>query len=715
MRARAEGGGTTITRMAAAALAVLLWAAAVPAAAAPAGPAPAAGDPPVLIHRARVQLQPDLHRLSVVDTLTAPAGVAAVALHKGLRLPAGLPADTSGAHAVVRLADLPALPAAAAAAPGDPFAPPPGARTVLLTYEGEFHEPTAGLVFSRENVGREVQLTVSDEGCYLAAAARWLPAVEGALARHRLTIVSPAGVEPVTEGMRRRHEASGDGLLTVWSAPHPSDGLTLVAAPYVVTEERHGDISISVWLLREDARLAATYLERTRVYLDLYAEMIGPYPYGKFATVENWFPTGYGMPSYTLLGGQVMRLPFIPYTSFGHEICHNWWGNSVFVAEEGGNWCEGLTSWCADYHYKEQESADAAREYRRNLLKDYAAYVREGNDEPLSAFRARHSGATRAIGYGKSLMVFHMVERMIGREAFLTALRDVYARRLFQRASWDDFFAAFAAASGRDLAAFQAQWLDRPGAPRLALREARADGERVIVELEQQTGGQPPYLLEVPLVVAAAGGGREHVVKLEGERGRFELVAPGALSVAVDPDWHLFRRLDPAEIEPTLSMVLGVDAPPVVLPAGDEAEIAAARAFAVAFTEQDEPTLFAGGLPPADLPATALTSLVLINPPPAELTPRLPPALAVAGDLVFLNGQRHSLKEHDLVFAAANPRRPDIADLVVLCRSPDRLPGLAGRIGHYGKYSYLLLPAGRGEVIRGNWPLAAGPLTARLR
>ena len=60
--------------------------------------------------------------------------------------------------------------------------------------------------------------------------------------------------------------------------------------------------------------------------------------------------------SYTLLGGQVLRLPFIPYTSFGHEIAHNWWGNSVFVDTDEGNWCEGLTVYCADYHYKELES-----------------------------------------------------------------------------------------------------------------------------------------------------------------------------------------------------------------------------------------------------------------------------------------------------------------------------------------------------------------------
>ena len=32
------------------------------------------------------------------------------------------------------------------------------------------------------------------------------------------------------------------------------------------------------------------------------------------------------MPSYTLLGQTVLRLPFMVKTSLGHEIAHNWWG-----------------------------------------------------------------------------------------------------------------------------------------------------------------------------------------------------------------------------------------------------------------------------------------------------------------------------------------------------------------------------------------------------
>ncbi len=347
----------------------------VPAAGSAAAAAPA---PPVLHHVADVVLDTAAHTVTVHDRLTLPPGVAELRfgpqvavqdLTIGGRTLQPVPvADDEGERQVVDLA-------AAGLDQG-------GEADVHLT--GTFHQPTDQVTFSRENVGGEIDATVGDEGVYLSAGAGWLPSAPGALNTYDLTVRVPEGYASVTQG--RREVLSPN--VTRWVAEHPSDGLNLVANRFIVNEEpvRDGVIAYT-FLLEDDADLRATYLERTRAYIAMYEEMFGPYPYAKFATVENWFPTGYGMPSWTLLGGQVLRLPFIPTTSFGHEIAHDWWGNSVFVDVYRGNWCEGLTVWSADYHYKELESPEAAREYRRNLLKDYYAYVKDpAADFPLRSF-----------------------------------------------------------------------------------------------------------------------------------------------------------------------------------------------------------------------------------------------------------------------------------------------------------------------------------------
>lgn len=128
----------------------------------------------------------------------------------------------------------------------------------------------------------------------------------------------------------------------------------------------------------------------------MYSKLIGPYPYKKFALVENFWETGYGMPSFTLLGPKIIRFPFILHSSYPHEILHNWWANGVFVDLNAGNWNEGLTAYLSDHLVKEQRNQGV--EYRRTTLQKYTDYVAKSKDFPIMEFRSRHSSATEAVG-----------------------------------------------------------------------------------------------------------------------------------------------------------------------------------------------------------------------------------------------------------------------------------------------------------------------------
>ena len=666
-----------------------------------------AADEPVLHHDAEIWFDISAHQVTVEDKVTIHAGIDSLMLNASMQI-TELGKVSSSDVMLSLMTPATAVPAGSPADSLQTFRtskrgiPPEYTNPyVLVSYTAWLYESTDDITFSRENVGREIQGTVGEEGIYLAADG-WLPYAEGVQATHRLTVHTPVGWEPVTQGKRVRHEILGDELITVWDAPNPSDGLILVANKYHVTERRFGDVTTYTYFLADEPELVETYMGHTERYLDMYGEMIGPYPYAKFATVENWFPTGYGMPSWTLLGGTVLRLPFIPTTSFGHEIAHNWWGNSAFVDDAEGNWCEGLTVYCADYHYKTLESEAAGREYRRNLLKDYVAYVRDGRDLPLSAFRERHSGATRAIGYGKSMMVFHMADRMIGRDAFLVALREVWSSHMYQPVAWSDFMHAFGAHGGVDLTDFGAQWLGREGAPLIRLAGAARIGDKVEVTLSQD---DPVWRVEVPVVAETPTGPVERVVTLDGPEVSVGFEAPGATAIHVDPDYHVFRRLHPQEVEPTLNLVLGDPEPRFVLPGGLLAE--AGRAFAEDWTESDEPSIVAADAPPDG------HARILLNPWAEALAALLPPEATVSGNLLFLSGRRHDLADNDAVLTVASPDASGATWLVVICRSAPRLERLAGRLSHYGKYSHLVFPA-RGRALRGNWPVSQSPLSANL-
>ena len=185
-----------------------------------------------------------------------------------------------------------------------------------------------------------------------------------------------------------------------WACDVPQDDIALAADRYVEYRDRAGEVEALVFLRAPDAALARQYLDAATGYLELYAKLIGPYPYGTWSTVENFWETGYGMPSFTLLGPKVIRFPFILHTSFPHEILHSWWGNGVFIDYESGNWAEGLTAYLADHLDKEQRGEGA--EHRRTTLQKYADFVLAGRDLPLTAFRSRHGSVTEAVGYGKT-------------------------------------------------------------------------------------------------------------------------------------------------------------------------------------------------------------------------------------------------------------------------------------------------------------------------
>ena len=123
----------------------------------------------------------------------------------------------------------------------------------------------------------------------------------------------------------------------------------------------------------------------------------------------------------------------------------------------------------------------AAREYRLSQLQAYLDYASDGEDDfPIRRFTERESAATQAVGYGKTMMVFHMASRLLGEDTFINGLRRFYDDYLFEEANWDDLIHSFETASDRSLSAWFEQWIGRPGAPILSVaRIAGGDDETV--------------------------------------------------------------------------------------------------------------------------------------------------------------------------------------------------------------------------------------------
>lgn len=580
-----------------------------------------------------------------------------------------------------------------------------GAIALQIDYRAVFADQAPASPLNTEDPSYGVTATISPHGAFLGGSAGWYPQLPGSLPTFRLQVEAP-GMLAVSSG--RLIEAVPGR--TVWESSKPGRALALAAGPYTQHTAKAGEVPVYAFFYPQSSDLAATYLQAATGYLQLYQELFGPYPFAKFAVAENFFPTGYGFPSWTLLGSTVVRLPFIVETSLGHEIAHCWWGNGVWVDYRQGNWSEGLTTYVAEHLYQERQSPEAAREHRLKILRDYASLVPPAGGIPLSAFVSRTTAAEQAIGYGKAAMVFHMARQQIGDAAFWQGLRQVAEEKLFAEAAWSDFAAAFGQTGKTGLGDFFRQWVQRPGAPVLRLEEVQTStlaggGWRVSGVLRQE--GER-YLLPVPLRLETAGGEEEIVLESRQARTLFNIeTATEPRRLVVDPEVHLFRRLDPAEIPPTVNGIKGSTGLLVVAAEGLSANGREAAGMLLQGLGQAGARIVPETqVAKADLQGHDL--LFVGWPTRTELLPTLPAELRVEDGMITLEGEKFRRDETDLFAALPHPTQRGRVAALFLSASPTAAT-TARKLPHYGKYSYLVFTAGN-NVAKGTWPVKTSPV-----
>ena len=550
---------------------------------------------------------------------------------------------------------------------------------------------------------------IAEQGVYLNGASAWVPEFDDELISFNLNVsFSEAAASWTAVSQGRRIFAN------MWRSRQPMEEVYLIAADFTVYSQQADDTEVLAYLRQPEPNLAARYMDATERYLKLYEPLLGDYPYSKFALVENFWETGYGMPSFTLLGEQVIRFPFILESSFPHEILHNWWGNGVYPDYETGNWSEGLTAYLADHLFQEMEGAGP--QYRKEMLARYKNYVAAGTDFPLSEFTSRNSAATQAVGYGKTLMLWHMLRIAVGDELFLEGLRQFYRDYKFRRAGFADIATLYSELSGTDLTPFFNQWVDRTGAPELSISVEEVNGNRGRIMFAQIQAGAP-YDLKVPVALFYEGEAEPQIYdinlsqKLEGvmadDYARLQ-------AVLVDPYFDVFRQLAREETPPTIGELFGTDEIAFILPQTNRQHwMRMAEAFAPGL---DVPGASAQILFGSELEALPADRSVWIlgrdNPfltAIAEASETYAVSFSDAG--VMLAGSDVRYDRRSTVVVARHPSNPELAIGWIHVEDMVAMPGMIEKLPHYGKYSYLsFLGAEPTNDVQGVWTSNESPM-----
>ncbi len=550
-----------------------------------------------------------------------------------------------------------------------------GAAADILRIEYEAAFTSTPEADREKNPGVVQGNLVGEKGIYLSDG--WYPAVQGQ-SRYRLTAAVPAGFEAVSEADEiTARDLPGEGREFSFSFAHPVSGITLVAAPYKVEKEVSGNIQIYTYFLPEDAGLAAGYREHTKRYLSLYEGLLGAYPFKRFSVVENILPTGYSLPTFTLLGREVVRLPFIVETSLGHEVLHQWFGNLVYISSQGGNWAEGITTYLADHRYEEEK--DRGPDYRKQALISLESYVKADNDFPLTAFAGRTDWASKAIGYGKTAMVFHLLRRLVGDDLFYASLKTFVGQYRFTPASWDDIRTVFNKVTGKDLGWFFRQWIEGKGVPGIVLKNAsvqyRGAKATVSFDIVQQ---DKQCRMQVPVLLRLRDGEVRKTFEIEKEQTTLSIETEGLpVELIIDDQYDMLRQLVNQEFPPVVSRLLGDPKKTFVVPSGKEGDYAGISAYlrGEGYAEKKEKDVTFEDMRDSSLVMIEGTALQL------RFFAKAGPA---TGDFSI------SIRE--------NPFGGKGVVALISVRSPENLASFLQRITHYGKYSVLSFEGGRNTL-----------------
>lgn len=379
---------------------------------------------------------------------------------------------------------------------------------------------------------------------------RWMPKLPDGMGL-RMHVSLPDKYMYVTENDRIATTPEGMRL----EFDKPDDGITLAFSnQWIKDTVEHRTINISTFFTKNNSRFSKAYFARIKELLDIYTVKLSKYPYDSFKVIDVPYPAGHALKSMTFISGRIIGMPFLTNVSLGHELVHQWFGVGVKADYEEGNWAEGLTTYLADRLYAEMKGEGA--EYRKNALLSYMAHARQKEDGTcLMEFKYNKDKTAQAIGYAKGMMVFAMLEAMIGSEDFDKGIKVFIERFMGQTASWDDIIAVFEDVSGVHLRDFIDGWLADTALAELNVTKPQVKAVLNGYEVSFDVMNKHKWL-EYPLeVLVKTESGKEFYEYLYIKDSKKSVTIKSdskPVELIFDPEYRVARYLSDGEATPVL-------------------------------------------------------------------------------------------------------------------------------------------------------------------
>src|SRR5437763_4706794 len=322
--------------------------------------------------------------------------------------------------------------------------------------------------------------------------------------------------------------------------------ITAVAAgPYHVVRDEHDGIPLGVFCRQSLAPYldADEIFEVTRQGFDFFHSSFGiKYPFGKYdqlfvpefkeGAMEN-------AGCVTFVENYIFRSRVTDFSrearaeTILHEMAHMWFGDLVTMRWWDDLWLnESFATWAGTLAQAEGTRWTSAWTTFAQL---YKAWAYRQDQLPSTHPIAADIGDIAAvelnfdgITYAKGAAVLKQLVAYVGRENFLDGVRKYFAAHAWGNATLADLLAALEETSGRDLAAWSAEWLQQAGVNTLRPSyQVDADGRFTEFAVEQEAAASHPVLRSHRVAIGLYDRTSEGIVR----RHRIETDVTGARTV----------------------------------------------------------------------------------------------------------------------------------------------------------------------------------------
>ena len=338
-------------------------------------------------------------------------------------------------------------------------------------------------------------------------------------ASYELAVTAPADWQVVSNMAPESTIPDGsvpDGGALRWRFPPtpvmPTYITAVAAGPYHVVRDEHDGIPLGVYCRQSLAEYldADEILEVTRQGFDFYHNSFGiKYPFGKYdqlfvpefkeGAMEN-------AGCVTFVEAYIFRSRVTDFAreargeTILHEMAHMWFGDLVTMRWWDDLWLnESFATWAGTLAQAEATRWTSAWTTFAQLYKAWAyrqdqlpsTHPIAADIPDIAAVEVNFDGIT----YAKGASVLKQLVAYVGRENFLDGVRKYFAAHAWGNATLADLLAALEETSGRDLAAWSAEWLQTAGVNTLRPSySVDADGRFTEFAVEQEAPATHPVL-----------------------------------------------------------------------------------------------------------------------------------------------------------------------------------------------------------------------------